>query len=504
MPPRFQTRRRIGVLLLAAITSGGAFAQSAAPRFEVTLDAALRDEPFTGRVFIMTTNRERREPRNGASWFNPEPFFTVDVRDWRPGQVLRVDPEKCHGFPLPMTELPAGERRVQAVLGVNDWSHDAINASGNLYSEPVTFTHDPAHPPTVQLQVTRRVSARDLEDTETVKIVSLRSELLSKFHQRDVFLRAAVALPAGYEDEPERRYPALYTIPGFGGDLRSSAQMLHFDIFAPTGLKIVRIALDADCPTGHHVFADSANNGPWGTALVTELIPQLEREFRLIAEANARYPFGVSSGGWSSLWLQVEYPDTFGGVWSLSPDPVDFSAFQRTNIYDPEDNLYREPDGSARSVSRPTPMGQMLFEPMSHMEDTIGRGGQLQSFEAVFSPRGRDGKPRKLWDRETGRIDEDVARAWKQYDIRLKLEREWPELKPKLAGKLHIICGDQDTFWLDLAVVKLRNALTELGSDAQVEIVPGAGHGLNMQVFQQVGRDIAAHFRERYPDEGGK
>ncbi|RMF71488.1 MAG: hypothetical protein D6744_17910 [Planctomycetota bacterium] len=499
---RLHACRRLTIFLVALLV--GAPAAADAPRFEITFDADLRGEAFTGRVFIMTTTAQSREPRYGANWFRPEPFFALDVTGWKPGQALRVDPLRCDGFPEPMDKLPAGPRRVQAVISVNDWSHDAINAPGNLYSEPALFTHDPDNPPTVRLTISKRVAEPAMRDTDTVKYVSLRSELLSKFYGRDVFLRAGVLLPDAYAEDADRRFPTLYVIPGFGGSLHDLVRMLHFNIFAPTGLQIVRVALDADCPTGHHVFADSANNGPWGTALVTELIPYLEKQFRLIPESDARYPFGLSSGGWSSLWLQVAYPDTFGGVWSLAPDPVDFSAFQRTNIYDPHDNLYREPDGSPRPVSRPTPRGQIFFEPMSRMEETIGRGGQLQSFEAVFSPRGRDGKPRQLWDRATGSIHEDVAQAWKKYDIRLKIEREWNTLQAKLAGKLHIFCGDQDTFWLDLAVVKLRDALTELGSDAEVVIVPGAHHGLNMQVYQQVAREVAAHFRERYPnwDEG--
>ena len=95
------------------------------------------------------------------------------------------------------------------------------------------------------------------------------------------------------------------------------------------------------------------------------------------------------------------------------------------------------------------------------MEDVIGDGGQLHSFEAVFSPLGPDGRPRPLWDRATGAVDPEVARAWQTYDIRLVLERNWPTLGPKLKGKLHVVIGDLDTFYLEGAVALLKASLRE-------------------------------------------
>jgi len=189
--------------------------------------------------------------------------------------------------------------------------------------------------------------------------------------------------------------------------------------------------------------------------------------------------------------LQVAYPETFGGCWSLAPDPVDFRSFQLTNIYDPDDNLYYEPDGSPRAVARGR---DRAMKPFVDAEEVLGRGGQMGSFEAVFSPRGADGKPARLWDRTTGKLDARVARAWKKYDIALKLKREWSSLGPRLAGKLHIFCGDRDTFFLDGAVLRLRDELKNLGSDAYVEIVPGAGHGLTPGVRLTVARQVAEQF----------
>jgi hypothetical protein len=496
-------------LAVIAFAAAGALAQppeapstrpaGAAPRFEIAFDPSVSDQPYTGRVYVMLAGAgSRGEPSDGPNWFGTQPFYAQDVKDWKPGEPLRLDPETCLGYPAELAQLPAGEYRVQAVIDLNGWARNVIRAEGNGCSRTQTFTHDAQNPPRVELRITDRFPSRELKDTDDVKFIRLRSELLSRFHGRDVFLQAAVGLPAGYADDPERRYPSIYMIPGFGGNIDQGAMMLRMMGFGSSGFEIVQVYLDPDCPLGHHVFADSASNGPVGEALVKELIPYLEQRFRIIRDSRARYVTGQSSGGWSSLWLQVTYPETFGGVWSLAPDPVDFSAFQLTNIYDPTDNMFYERDGSLRPLSRSTRRDQLLARNFCHMEEVLGRGGQLQSFEAVFSPRGPDGKPAKLWDRATGKLDPTVAEAWKKYDISLILRSNWSTLGPKLPGKLRIICGDQDTFYLERAVLKLRDTLTELKSDAQIEIIPGAGHGLTRQVWSAIPGQVRAQFERCY------
>lgn len=493
----------------AATTLPASQPAAAETRFELTFTAEVCPQPFTGRVFLMTA--DRGEPRNGPSWFNTQPFFALDVTNWQPGAALHFDPQRALGFPAPLSQLPPGQYRLQAVLGLNRDSHAVVGAAGNAFSKVVRARLDPAKPKSVELRIDALAPPPRLEDTDDVKYIHLRSSRLSRFHGRDIVMRAAVGLPGSYADEPGRRYPAIYIIPGFGGTLREAAWFTRTNRFAKAGVEIVRIYLDPDCPTGHHVFADSANNGPRGAALVEELIPALESQFRLIAHPDARYLTGHSSGGWSSLWLQVAYPDFFGGVWSTSPDPVDFHAFQLVDIYEPTDNMFFERDGSLRTLSRPVRGEPLLSKRFSDMETVMGRGGQLQSFEAVFSPRGRDGQPARLWDRTTGRLDPAVAAAWRKYDIRALLEENWATLGPKLAGKLHIFCGDADTFHLERAVFRLRDALQRLNSDAYIEIIPGAGHGLPGHVQETIARQVAGQFQTRYlkqpttapADEGG-
>jgi hypothetical protein len=180
--------------------------------------------------------------------------------------------------------------------------------------------------------------------------------------------------------------------------------------------------LDPEVPLGHSAFANSANNGPVGDALVQELIPEIERRFRALPYPYGRFLAGHSSGGWSSLWLQVAYPDFFGGCWSAAPDPVDFRAFQTLNIYEAR-NGHWTPDGYPRPVARKDGKVATTVQRLNLWEYVVGYGGQLDSFNAVFSPRGEDGRPRPLMNKLTGALDPAAAEYWKRYDIRLILEK---------------------------------------------------------------------------------
>jgi hypothetical protein len=349
----------------------------------------------------------------------------------------------------------------------------------------------------VALTIDQVYHERPFQETGQVKLVEIESRLLTAFHGRPTRLRAGVVLPASFQDHPEKRYPVVYEVPGFGGN--------HFMAFGRAGQKITDVAgvemlwvvLDPACRLGHHVFADSANNGPCGRALVEELIPAVETKYRGIGAPGARFVTGHSSGGWSSLWLQVSYPDFFGGVWSTAPDPVDFRDFQRIDLYRPGQNMFTDAEGKDRPIARRGKRPVLYYKPFSDMEVVMGHGGQLGSFEAVFSPRGPDGRPRRLWDRATGAVDPEVARCWERYDIRLVLERNWKTLGPKLAGKLHVYVGDEDTFYLEGAVVLLKEALKRLGSDAVVELFPGRHHGnlVDRKLRERIAREMAEQFR---------
>jgi hypothetical protein len=346
--------------------------------------------------------------------------------------------------------------------------------------------------------MTNVVAERREKDTEWVKYVELRSHLLSEFHGRDTTLRAAVILPASFTNS-EARFPALYVVPGFGGRHTSAARWIS----SPAGrkwtkgdvpLQMLRVVLDPDVPLGHSVFANSANNGPVGDALVQELVPEIERRFRAIPEAHARFVTGHSSGGWSSLWLQVAYPDFFGGCWSTAPDPVDFRAFQTLNIYE-DRNAHWTREGMPRPVARKRDRVDFTIQQLNQLEYVLGAGGQMESFNAVFSPRGTNGSPQPLIDKLSGSIDREVASYWKKYDIRYQLEKNWATLAPRLRGKLHILGGGWDTFYLNPAVELLRDFLSTTDHGGYVEILPG-DHGSFMteDIQLRIENEIARQF----------
>ena len=472
-------------------------------RFKVVLtDAAVKAGeqagPFSGRLYVFCSRNRSSEPRLGPNWFSPEPFFGVEVRDVSAGQTLVID-DTADGFPDVLSKLPRGKYRVQAVLDHSFDCHNHAAGVGNFFSQAIDWEATDQGGD-VELTLTDVVAGQGAPRAEWLREVDIPSPLLSAYHKRPVRQQATIVLPADYDRQPEKRYPTLYIISGFGGNHRSIGGYARSAPQVQPGEEaFIRVFLNADCKWGHHVFADSAANGPRGQALIDELIPHIDAQFRTVASAGARYVNGHSSGGWSSLWLQVSYPDAFGGVWSTSPDPVDFRDYQQVDLYaSPPLSLYVDEQGQRRPIARRGETPVLWYDDFGKMDDVIGRGGQLRSFEAVFSPLGPDGLPRKLWDRQTGRVDPDVAKAWEAYDIRLKIERNWRELEPKLRGKLHIVTGSLDTFYLEGAVRKLGETLRQLGSDAEVTIVEGADHGsvLSPDVVNGIRRQMSETYRK--------
>jgi hypothetical protein len=394
-----------------------------------------------------------------------------------------------------MAKVPKATYSIQAVMDFDRGARSFSTAEGNGHSATPRRQLDGATGGPVELKIDQVYKERPFKETERVKLVDIESKLLTAFHGRPTRLRAGVILPHSFAAAPTKRYPVIYEIPGFGGThfgaLRMSANATDV-----AGVEMIYVVLDPDCRLGHHVFADSANNGPCGRALIEELIPHIETKYRGLGNGQARFVTGHSSGGWSSLWLQITYPDSFNGVWSTSPDPVDFRDFQCIDLTKPDANMFVDARGEKRPLARMKAKPVLFYQPFSDMEEVMGHGGQLGSFEAVFSPRGSDGRPRKLWDRTTGAIDPEVAKTWERYDIRLVLERNWKTLGPKLAGKLHVWTGGADTFYLEGAVMRLKDSLQKLGSDAVVEIVPNRDHGLrDKPIRDRIAREMAERFR---------
>lgn len=471
-----------------------------AASFRVEFSRGVITRPYTGRLYVALSLKPREPRLDMGDWFAGPQVITLDVHDVKPGELVDVSPG-----PSTLTfraanyaDLPKGTLYAQAIARVDPDACRPGLGQGDLTSDVMKCDFDPKGSGILTLTLSKAVTRDTIQETDSIKLVELRSERLSAFHGRDVTMRAGVYLPPDWKADAPKPYPVVYFLTGFGGD-HTFVRELPGILGKSNAGGIVFVVPDPICHTGHSVFADSANNGPWGEALLKELIPAVEAKFHAGGSGANRYLTGVSSGGWSSLWLQVAYPDDFNGCWSHCPDPVDFRDFQQIDLYKPGINMYRDEKGERRPLGRnPNGSPMLYYDEFVRQETVMGPGGQIGSFEAVFSPEGADGSPMPLFDRATGAVDHAVATQWEKYDIRLKLEREWATIGPKLKGKIHVYAGERDSFYLEGAARLLKDSLAALGSDAEVVIVPKMLHTL----YRKGMRDMLASVRgEPAPSE---
>jgi enterochelin esterase-like enzyme len=427
-------------------------------------------EPQSGRLLLFVAKGS-----SGKS-VDTNPFAPQDVSvaakevyGLAPGGAIEIDTDDM-AFPAGFSHLAPGGYSAQAVLDLRHEYNYVGRAPGDPISDVTSLGHfEPGAmaEPVLTLNSTVPESAPPVQENERARSAihaeDFASPALSRFWGRPVHMRCWVVEPPGYKEHPGVRYPAVYYTHGFGGNLariRPVARDVYRRMAEKKMPEMMWIMLDESLPTGTHEFADSVNNGPWGSALTSELIPYLESRYRLDARVGARFLNGHSSGGWATLWLQVTYPKVFGGTWSTSPDPSDFHDFVGPDIYASHANVYHRSDGSLYPVIRDNGKVIATFEDFARLEAVLGPyGGQLASFEWV-----------------TGSVDAAVVRAWQKYDIARTLEANWPALSSSLKGKIHVIVGTADTFYLDGAAHRLKAVLDRLGANAQVTFLEGRTH----------------------------
>nr|WP_225427795.1 alpha/beta hydrolase [Dyella tabacisoli] len=495
------------MLLCWSLAAGSAYARTDAPLahsvFQVGLGAAST-QPVSGRLllFAIDAKTAKAVAKNGkVEEVDANPFQAVqtsiaarEVHHLEPGKGVALDADDM-AFPAGFSQLPPGDYMVQAVLDVGHSYNYTGRSAGDLVSEVVTVHLPATTPPTLAL--THVVPARDpwvlpasaseperkavLEMRKHAEVIDSVSPALSTFWGRPIHMHGRVLLPPGYDAKAAARYPTVYFTHGFGGsnDHFIGRMANIYSAMAKGEMPpMIWVFLDQSSATGTHEFADSVNNGPWGLALTEELIPALEAKYRMDGQTGGRFLNGHSSGGWATLWLQTRYPKLFGGTWSTSPDPSDFHDFTGPDLYAAQANVYRKGDGSAYPLVRDKGKVLATFEQFAKLERVIGAyGGQLSSFDWVFSPRGMDGRPQPMFNRDTGAVDADVVAYWRDhYDIAHRLQTHWPELKPDLDGKIHLIIGTADTFYLDGAAHKLQAVLDGLHAKSDFRFVPGKTH----------------------------
>jgi hypothetical protein len=498
---------RAAVLATLALASNVSRAAAAPARFEIRVARGAHAAPITGRLILVLAKTATPEPRFAISARGPA-IFGVDLDQLAPGQPAVVD-ERALGFPRSITDLPPGDYYAQAVINLYEqvrradgktiWVHmndGAVEffsiAPGNLYSEPqLVHVGGSGDGGVVTIEIAHVIPpATRPTDTEWLEHVRIESPMLTKFWGRPIYVHAHVLLPKGYDQHPEVSYPSIYTLGH--GDTPLSFSTTPPRNGAPnainpvTGLesgyatyqawssdafpRVIAITLEQQTPYFPDSYSvNSANNGPYGDAIVQEIIPYLEEHFRIIRKPYARQLEGASTSGWQSLAMQLQHPAFFGGAWIFQPDPIDLTRYQMTDIYK-DTNAFVAQTGPFTSADRGfqrTADGQVVIttRDLSRFEAVLGSHGraayQLEGWEAVYGPIGADGYPVPLWDKLTGTIDHTVASYMRDngFDLRAYAEKNWSTLGPQLGGKLHFSAGDMDDYWLNLAVYKFEDFL---------------------------------------------
>jgi len=297
------------------------------------------------------------------------------------------------------------------------------------------------------------------------------SDLLTTFYKRETTVNGAVNLPKEYYDDTTRKFPVEFVILGYGGDYywNSGDSVIAWPL---DSIPFIRVFMDGNCPWGHSTYANSANTGPWGDALVKEFIPALEKRFRC---NGARCVEGHSSGGWTALWLQVNYPKTFFGCWSSSPDPVDFRCYENIDLYK-DKNMFYDEDSALRvdgCVAGYDGLPWIFFKDDYQIENVLWRGEQYWSWNSVWGQKLPNGLPENICDPLTGAIDSVVASHWQKYDISFILRTNWKTLQPDLGGKIRITAGNGDNYHLDKAVKMLEKEMKPLNAEMTFAYYPG-------------------------------
>ena len=467
----------IGPLHIAAQTRQG-------PRVEISFSPSLRDGPITGMVYLAISRTNNRTPIEQTG---PEgaPLFSTFAQKLNPGTPAILTSEN-RGHPVAsLRDIPAGEYWVQPFVNVYTrfpradghtvWMHmdqwegqDWKRSPGNMYGDPVRMRIDPASPAPIKLVADKMIPAVVVPpDTAMVKRIKMQSQVLTKWWGQPIFLGATVLLPKDYDAHPDVKYPVNY-IQG------------HFSLRAPGGFgsggefdklwlaestpRFIYVTLQHPSPYYDDSYGvNSENNGPYGEAIMQELLPAIETQFRVIRQPWARMLSGGSTGGWIALAHQVFYPAFYGGAFASCPDSVDFTYHQIVNVYKDANAYFLEHDWM--KVDRPTrrqPDGNVvsMMKDENRYELVVGdksrSGGQWDIWEATYSPAGADGYPMRIWDKQTGAIDRTVAEKWKKYDLLDVLKTGWATLGPNVAHKLNAYTGDMDSYYLNDALENLH------------------------------------------------
>ena len=475
----------------------------------ISFSEEISTKKLDGRMLLMLSNNDEKEPRfQIGEGLNNQLIFGMNVDQLAANQEIVFD-EAVFGFPIEsLQNIKPGIYHIQALLHVYETFNLATGQTvklpmdngegqqwnkspGNLYSKPVKIEVGKNGIENLSIVLDQMIpEIQEPIDTEWVKHIKIKSEKLSNFWGKDIYLGAHVLLPKGFNEHPEAKYPLMifhgHFPDNFGGfrtnppdenlvpeyserfDLEGYniiEQQEAYDFYKrwnePDFPRFIIIEIQHPTPYYDDSYAvNSATQGPYGDAITYELSPEIEQQFRGMGEGWSRFLYGGSTGGWDALAVEVNYPEEYNGCFAACPDPIDFQAYCLTNIYEDKNAYYYESEHKQLEVpAHRDYLGNIssTVKESNHLELVLGdnsrSGGQWDIWEATYSPQNEDGYPTRIWDKYTGDINHEVAAYWREnYDLRHILERDWDKLGDKLKGKIHIYCGDMDNYYLNNAV----------------------------------------------------
>ncbi|KAF2019240.1 hypothetical protein BU24DRAFT_418827 [Aaosphaeria arxii CBS 175.79] len=534
---------------LLGVTALARPAQRSAPnlKFEISLDEGIiNGTSVDGHIQLLLAPAGTDPLEDTDVTSSPNFFFGQNVYSFGTGAPVTlsggngVDTEKgVYGFPnVSISEVVPGEYSVQAFMNVYETVTRADGSTVSVrfpcgdgapgvggYGTPITSLVNitvTGQEQTVKLVFNNVTESEEFtgseiggcqqgnyEDTEYLKYVKIRSDVLSAWWGRDVFVGANVLLPFGYDaNNTEKRYPVVYSQghwPGEQGAFRYPAYLQgEFASAWDNGtIPATNVSEARETPklilvTFRHENAfyddsyavNSANLGPWGDAINDELIPYLDTTFNTIPEPYARIQEGGSTGGWESAANIIFRPDLFGAAFSSYPDSMDFHKHQDIALYTNK-NAYVNDDGtpiaSIRAFENGTETVLATVQQENHWELTFGTntrsiGGQWDVWNAVFGVQGVNGYPLVPWDKVSGEIYPGAVEYWKHMDLADYVTSNWDNelnLGEVLKHRIFVYVGTEDDYFLNEGVAQFQGRVeAKGGSDwANFTYIEGKGHG---------------------------
>jgi len=514
-------RLAVLALLASAFITGAIHAAppADAPKFSVSFPKERSAQPLDGRLLLILSNDPSEEPRMQISLApRTQMIFGLDVDNMQPGQPTTID-DSAFGYPVRyLHDVKPGEYYMQVVLNRYETFHRSDGhtvklhmdqgegqhwnvSPTNLYSKPVKITigaNSTANAQPIAVSLDQEIPAIPApKDTKYIRHMRIQSALLTKFWGSPMFLSANILVPEGFDEHPNAHFPLAifedhfnhdfegfrteppdpnlkpdfserFHISGYNRIQQEEEYKFYQQWIAPKFPRLLVAQINHANPYYDDSYAvDSANLGPYGEAIETELIPALEKQFRAIGQGWARFVYGGSTGGWESIAVQMFYPDHYNGAFVACPDPVDFRAYTNIDLYKDKNAFFIQ--GPHTEVAQPgfrDYLGHTIAttKSVNQYELALGShsrsGEQYDIWQAVYGPVGADGYPAPIFNKETGEIDPKIAAYWKEhYDLSNILQRDWATLGPKLRGKLRIYVGSADNYMLNDAVYLIEDFL---------------------------------------------